>query len=67
MPPRARGSVTAAARRLAVLAADGNNGPALAALPGEALGLVSILPVGWTLPKAAPADVEATVDAILGR
>lgn len=65
MPPRARGPVSAAARRLADLAADGNNAPALAALPGEALGLVPVLPVGWTLPKMAPADVEATVDRIL--
>jgi hypothetical protein len=67
MPPRARGPVSAAARRLAALAEGGDNAPALAALPGDALQLVPVLPVGWTLPKAAPADVEATVDAILSR
>jgi hypothetical protein len=67
MPPRARGPVSAAARRLAALAEDGNNSPALAALPGEAAALVATLPVGWTLPKMAPADVESLVDQITQR
>jgi hypothetical protein len=67
MPDRGRSAVTTAARALASLVRDGDSTAALAAVPDAALRLVPSLPLGWEPPKMAPADVEATVDAVLRR